>query len=252
MTAPAGGPIWRRLLPVTVEGRDRLRIGGLLVSAVLLGYLVTCVAYPAPLLPRDESVPRVLGLPLAAAEKELDDRGFKSKVEQPGSDPVIPSGHVLWQDPPPETGLPRGGVVTLTVSSGPGPITVPDVFAFELQQARHVLEAAGLRVGAIDTVANAAEVGIVVATRPAAGASRAPGGAVDLVVSRGPADIRIPDLVGLRQEEARQRLESVGLRLGTITTRAARRGPAGVVVDQRPAGGTLAPHEGRVNLVISQ
>lgn len=251
MTTPAG-PAWRRLLPATVEGRDRLRIGALLLSAVALGYLVTCVAYPAPLIPRDESVPRVLGLPLAAAEKELIDRGFKSKIDEESSDPVIPAGHVLWQDPPPETGLVRGAVVTLTVSSGPGAIAVPDVFAFELSQARHVLEAAGLRVGNIDTVANAAEVGIIVATRPSAGASRSPGGAVDLVVSRGPADIRIPELVGLRQEEARQRLESVGLRLGTITTRSVRRSPPGVVVDQRPASGTLAPHEGRVNLVISQ
>ena len=77
------------------------------------------------------------------------------------------------------------------------------------------------------------------------------GGAVDLIVSRGPAEIRIPDLVGLPQEQARERLESVGLRLGTITTRSGRRGPPGVVVEQRPAGGTLAPHEGRVSLVIS-
>jgi serine/threonine-protein kinase len=223
----------------------------LLAGAGLLGYLVTCVAYPAPLIQRDKAVPRVLGLPLEAAEKELADNGFRSKVIEQTPDPVIPAGHILWQDPPPETGLTEGTQVALTVSSGPGPVTVPDVIAFEVAQARQVLEAAGLRTGAIDTVGNVAEAGIIVATRPAAGISRPPGGAVDLVVSRGPSDIRIPDLVGLRQEEARQRLEAAGLRVGSVTTRPARRGPIGVVVDQRPAGGRLAPHEGRVHLVIS-
>ena len=248
---PAPEPWWRRLLPATVQGRDRLRTGALLAGAGLLGYLATCVAYPAPLIQRDKAVPRVLGLPLEAAEKQLADNGFRHKVIEQTPDPVIPAGHILWQDPPPETGLTEGTQVTLTVSSGPGPVTVPDVIAFDLAQARQVLEAAGLRPGAIDTVGNVAEAGIIVATRPAAGTSRAPGSAVDLVVSRGPSDIRIPELVGLRQEEARQRLEAAGLRVGSVTTRPARRGPTGVVVDQRPAGGTLAPHEGRVNLVIS-
>jgi beta-lactam-binding protein with PASTA domain len=241
----------RAIWPTTVQGRDRLRIGSILGGATLLGYLLTCVAYPAPLIARDQSVPRVLGLPRAAAENELQVQGFKTKVEGEMPDPVIPAGHILWQDPPPETELARGAVVTLTVSSGPGPVSVPDVIAFEPVQARQVLEAAGLRIGNVDTVANAAEAGVIVATRPAAGASRTPGGAIDLVVSRGPADIRIPDLIGLRQEEARDRLESVGLRLGAITTRPARRGAVGIVVEQRPAGGALAPHEGRVSLVIS-
>jgi len=241
----------RAIWPTTVQGRDRLRIGSILGGATLLGYLLTCVAYPAPLIARDQSVPRVLGLPRAAAENELQVQGFKTKVEGEMPDPVIPAGHILWQDPPPETELARGTVVTLTVSSGPGPVSVPDVIAFEPVQARQVLEAAGLRIGNVDTVANTAEAGVIVATRPAAGASRTPGGAIDLVVSRGPADIRIPDLIGLRQEEARDRLESVGLRLGAITTRLARRGPVGIVVEQRPAGGALAPHEGRVSLVIS-
>ena len=244
-------PSWRALWPATVQGRDRLRIGSILAGATLFGYLLTCVAYPAPIIPRDHAVPRVLGLPLEAAERELVNQGLRARLTEQSPDPVVPAGHILWQDPPPETELTEGSVVSLTVSSGPGLVAVPDLMAFELTQARRVLEAAGLRIGEIDTVANVAEAGVIVATRPAGGASRTPGGAIDLIVSRGPAEIRIPDLVGLPQEQARERLESVGLRLGTITTRPDRRGQPGVVVEQRPAGGTLAPHEGRVSLVIS-
>lgn len=249
MTSPIRARL--RLWPVTVQGRDRLRIGAILLGAVLSGYFLTCVAYPAPLITRDHAVVRVLGLPLKQAERELAQQGFKSRIGEEQPDPVIPAGHVLWQDPPPETGLPEGAVVELTVSAGPGPVYVPDVTAFELDQGRQVIEAAGLRIGATDTVAGAADRGVIVATRPATGSARPPGGKVDLVVSSGPAEIRIPDLSGLRQEEARERLEAAGLRVGTITTRAARNGPVGVVVEQRPGPGILAPHEARVSLTIS-
>lgn len=252
MTAgtPLPGPI-RRLWPVTVQGRDRLRIGLILVSAGLAGYFLTCVAYPAPLITRDQAVARVLGLPVEQAEKELVSQGFKVKLEADQPDPVIPARHVLWQDPPPETGLPQGSLVRLTVSSGPGTVYVPDVVSFEAERGKQILETAGLRVAGIDTVSNPAEPGIILATRPGSGASRPPGGTVELVVSRGPADIRIPEVTGLRQDEARERLEAAGLKVGLVTSRSARRSPVGVVLDQRPAAGVMAPQGARVSLVIS-
>ncbi len=249
---PAGAWLHiKKLWPTTVRGRDRLRIGFILGSAALAGYLVTCFAYPAPLITREREVARVLGLPRAQAEKELTQQGFRSKVEDEETDPVVPAGHVVWQDPPPETSLPSGTVIRLTLSTGPGPVTVPDVFSFDLEQARQVIDAAGLRIGGIDSIPSAAEPGLIVGTRPAIGSTRQPGSAVDLLVSKGPADIRVPDVMGLKQEEARQRLEAAGLRIGTVTTRQGRRNPPGIVLEQRPGAGVFSPHEGRVSLVIS-
>ena len=255
MTPP---PVWvefwarfKKLWPTTVQGRDRLRIGFILAAAALAGYLVTCVAYPAPMIIRERQVARVLGLPRAQAEKELSQQGFRSKVDGEETDPVIPAGHVVWQDPPPEMSLPGGSLVHLTLSSGPGPVTVPDVFSFDVDQARQVIDAAGLQLGSIDSIPSASEPGLIVGTRPAIGSTRQPGSAVDLLVSKGPADIRVPDVTGLKQEEARQRLEAAGLRVGTVTTQKRERNGPGVVLDQRPAAGVFSPHEGRVSLVIS-
>jgi serine/threonine-protein kinase len=239
------------LRPATIRGRDRLRAGLLLAAAALLGYLVTCVAYPAPLMSRDHEVDRVLGLPLAEAEKALLESGLRPKLEGEESDPVIPPGHVTWQDPPPGTLLPSDGLVKLTVSSGPAPVSVPDVIGFEVAQARSVLQAAGLRIGEIDEVPNVADAGVIVATRPPTGATRPSGTPIGLVVSRGPADIRVPDVVGLEQAEARRRIESAGLKLGSVSTRVAR-GRPGLVLLQRPTAGIMSPHEGRVDLVISK
>ena len=239
------------LRPTTVTGRSRLGAGVLLGAAALAGYLITWVAYPAPVIARDHAVGRMLGLPLDEAEKELREAGFKIRVEAEDQDPVIPAGHVVWQDPPPETVLQRGALVRLTPSGGPAPVTVPDVIAFDVEQARQVIEVAGFQVAHVDTVPSSAEAGIVVALHPAPGTARPPGSPVDLVVSKGPADIRVPDLVGLRQEDARDRLEARGLRVGTVTKRRAGRNPVGVVLEQRPVAGSLTPRAGRVHLVIS-
>lgn len=242
----------KKLWPVTIKGRDRLRIGLILGGATLAGYLVTCVAYPAPLIARDREVARVLGLPLPEAEKELSEQGFKAKVDGEDTDPVIPAGHIIWQDPPPEMSLPSGTTVHLTVSSGPATVSVPDVISFDLDQARQVMEAAGLRIGDVDSIASPLDAGLVVATRPPTGGTKTPGSTVEIVVSRGPADIRVPDVVGLKQEEARTRLEAAGLKVGLVTTRAGKRNPAGIVLEQRPTAGVLSPRDSRINLVISK
>lgn len=238
-----------KLLPASLKARERLRTALLLVGAAGAGYLLTCVAYPAPLMTRDHAVERVLGLPLATAEQELTAAGLKPKVLAAEPDPVIPAGHISWQDPPPGTLLPSGALVQLTPSSGPPPVSVPDVAGFEVDQARQVLEAAGLRIGERDTVPSAMEAGVIVATRPSSGTTRPPGARIGLVLSKGPADIRVPDLSGLEQEEARRRLEAVGLKLGKISHKGGR--PSGVVLEQRPAPGIMSPRESRVDLVIS-
>lgn len=238
------------LLPKTVKGRERLRIGVILAGALVLGYFVTCVAYPAPLVSNDVALDRMLGLPLQAARSELAGQGFRVRIENPVADPVIPSGHVVWQDPPPGTLLPKGGsVVSLTESSGPAQVAVPDVIGFDVDAARQVVAAAGLRIGRVDSLVSATEAGVIVATRPETGSFRPPGTTLDLVVSRGAADIRVPNLVGIGKEDARQRLEDAGLKLGTISTRPAR-GNSGVVVEQRPGAGMLSPKGARVSIVV--
>jgi serine/threonine-protein kinase len=240
------------LLPKTVKGRERLRIGVILAGALALGYLVTCVAYPTPLVSSDVAVDRLLGLPLEAARTELTRQGFRVRIENPVADPVIPSGHVVWQDPPPGTLLPRQGtVVSLTPSSGPAQVAVPDVIGFDLDAARQVVAAAGFRIGTIDSLVSSTEAGVIVTTRPETGAFRPPGTQLDLVVSRGAADIRVPNLLGIGKEDARQRLEDAGLKLGSISTRTGK-GTSGQVVEQRPNAGMLSPKGARVSIVVIQ
>src|SRR5205807_4385242 len=79
----------------------------------------------------------------------------------------------------------------------PGQIPVPDVVGQTQAAAASAITGAGLTVGAVthqssSTVAS----GSVISQSPAAGTSVASGSAVNLVVSSGPGQIAVPDVVG--------------------------------------------------------
>jgi len=102
------------------------------------------------------------------------------------ADPLTPRGTVAWQTPPAETVVPEGPIVRIGVSSGAPPVEVPDVTDFDLGLARRVLEAAGLRLDAVDSIRSPEPLGVIVRTRPAARTPVGAGTEVPATVSRGP------------------------------------------------------------------
>ncbi|HEX9893313.1 MAG TPA: PASTA domain-containing protein [Gemmatimonadales bacterium] len=233
--------------------RRRLQVAGVLAAAALAGWLVSLLAYPAPLVEREKRLPLVVGLSYENAQRELESQGFRVKVRDTREpDPALPAGDVTWQDPPGYLGVPEGSVVELTLSAGPAPTTVPDVMFFDLEEARKVIAAAGLTVGGIDSVPADVDRGVVVSTRPPQGTTRPPGDRVDVVVSRGPAAVVVPDVVGLPEVAAREQIEDAGLRIGLVRIqRGGRAGPS-TVLSQRPNAGSLLPRGGRMDLVVSE
>jgi serine/threonine-protein kinase len=173
--APFRATAWRRF------ARDI----GLVALTFLVGYVVSSYwIAPGPLTTEDHAVPRVLELPVDNARAALTGAGFRSRIEGDRPSPDVARGAVLWQDPPPGTVLPTNTEVDLVQSAGPAPVTVPDVIGFALPVALRVVEAAGARVGRVDTVRGGdPEPGVVIATRPAPGNGRPRGAPVDLVVS---------------------------------------------------------------------
>lgn len=254
MSRPAS-PWWARLrLPRarTVAGQRRVRALAWIAGALLTGYLASMVIFPAPLVNRETPVARVIGEAIDAAERELTEQGFRPRIEDRETDPTIPADHVLWQDPPPGVELEAGTLVRLTVSDGPAGVVIPDLAEFGFNQAVRVLGAGGLRAGVVDSVAAAQPAGVVLSTRPPAGSSRPSGNTVDLVVSRGPATIRVPSVVGLDQVAAREALERAGLRVGVVQSRTAPSLPPGQVLEQRPGAGTLGTRGAAISLVIAR
>lgn len=125
------------------------------------------------------TVPDVVGLQQAVAQRRLNSAGVRSRVTYVASS--RPSGQVVSQSPSAGTSLARGSRVRISVSLGPsgtGGVAVPDVIGQTQQDASAALEGAGFQVQVIpiDT-GDPSENGTVVDEQPAGG-SRAPKGSV--------------------------------------------------------------------------
>lgn len=252
-------PPLRQRHPVRLPKLPRLpKVGALsllpwLAGAALLGYLVTVIwLFPEPILATDTAVPRVLDLPRAEAEARLTEAGLRGRVVETEPHPDAAAGTVTWQDPPPAVEAPAGTIVRLTVSSGTPTRPIPDVVGLDKALAEEVLQAGGFEIGRVDSIAALSDLGTIVVTRPAAGVARAPGTSVSLVVSQGPAVIPVPNVVGLTHREAWEKLDDAGLHVGRVMARPTDAVEPGRVVEQRPAPGTRAPLEGRIDLIFSR
>lgn len=250
----------RRHLPpmeewsLSAEARVRLKRWGLAgLGALVAGYLLAyLVIFPAPLLPGQNEVPRVLGLPQPEAEDLLGKASLKIAAGGAEPHPIAPQGTVIWQDPPPGVVAPENTEVTLVVSAGPPKIPVPDVAGLDGLLAQQLIAAAGLTVSQVDSLQAPLSRGVVMLSRPAAGALLPAGSGVTVVVSRGAPTITVPDLLSLTQADARTRLELEGLRLGAVTRQRTADAAPGTVVAQRPAAGTLAAAGTVVDIVVAR
>jgi len=233
--------------------RRTWRWAGIGAGMVLAGYLTAyLVLFPAPLLPGHQAVPRVLGLTVAEAQAEI--QKAKLQVTDGGAEPhpTAAQGVVIWQDPPPDVIAAEGAKVTLVSSAGPPKIPVPDVAGLDASLAQSLVAAAGLVVSGVESVQAAAPTGLAMMTRPPAGTALTPGAGLTVVVSRGAPTIPVPDLLGMASGDARTRLETEGLQLGTVTRRRTTEGSPGTVVAQSPAAGTLAAPGTVVDIVVAR
>jgi beta-lactam-binding protein with PASTA domain/tRNA A-37 threonylcarbamoyl transferase component Bud32 len=90
-------------------------------------------------------VPSLAGEELGDAERTLGDLGLTVEVVEEESE-NIDEGTVISQSPDTGTNVGPGAAVTLTVSSGPPEVEIPDVVGDSAREARKTLEDAGFEV----------------------------------------------------------------------------------------------------------
>ncbi|HEV7772009.1 MAG TPA: Stk1 family PASTA domain-containing Ser/Thr kinase [Conexibacter sp.] len=218
-------------------------LAALAIAAIVLGIVLLTR-------PGDVTVPRVVGQDVASATSELRSAGLKASVDRVASSRAV--DEVLAQDPSGGDQAKDGSTVTLTVSSGPGQVPVPSVDGLGEQKASATLIDEGLVVDRIvrqadDTVPS----GRVIRTSPAAGTSVNRGSNVTLVVSSGPKQVAVPDVVGLTKSDAQQTLGNQGFQF-TSTEQGSDTVDPGTVLSQSPAAGAKAAPGSSVALVVAR
>ena len=161
----------------------------------------------------------------------------------------VDSGKVISSDPKAGKVIEHTAKISIVVSKGKEPATIPDVTGQSEDEAKKTLEDAGLKKGKVskdysDSVAK----GNIISSSPIAGASGYyKGDSVDLTISKGPEKVTIPDVTGKGQDEAKKILEEAGLKV-EVNKRLG--GPFGTVRSTDPAPGSSVKPDSKVTINI--
>ena len=157
-----------------------------------------------------------------------------------GVERTVPAGSVISQNPIAGTQVAAGSAVSLVVSTGPPPVSVPSVVNLTQAAATSAITGAGLTVGIVTPTSSASvPAGSVISQDPIAGTQVAAGSAVNLAVSTGPPPVVVPAVVNQTQAAATSAITGAGLVVGTVTNSTSATVPAGSVISQNPSGGSL-------------
>lgn len=197
-------------------------------------------------------VPTVVGKPVVAAEASVRAQHLDPTRQEAFSETVA-KGLVIATDPKANAEVRRGTSVTLQVSKGPERHVVPTLAGVSLAEATNQITDANLVVGKItETFSETVEDGQVIASDPKAGTQLKRGTAVALTVSKGRQPIQVENFTGKPLDAAKAALGKLGLVVeesgpaenhDTI--------PAGSIIRQDPAGGTLYKGD-KVSVVVSK
>ena len=232
----------RRAFPYLIAA-----VGGFLIAYVA----VFLFAFPAEVLPDDGILPNVVGKTFENASAILQKAGFPAQQGESRFHKSLAANIVLQEDPPAGSRQKRGTAVVLAISAGQRSAEVPVTTNMSQQQARISIENTGLTMGTVTEQLADQPRGLVIASSPPAGTKIELPGSVDIVLSKGPASVQVPDLYGRTIGEARSMIEQIGLRIAGISRDTSSLQPENTVIRQLPAAGQSVPAGGAVSLTVS-
>jgi eukaryotic-like serine/threonine-protein kinase len=199
--------------------------------------------------PQQVLVPKVTGEQITTARATLTQAKFQ--VATVSVTNRRPSGIVVSESPAAGTKADKGSTVTLSVSSGPGDVSIPTVQGLSEAAATRTLHHAGLKVGnVVQRPDNNFATGQATATNPGVGRDVPRGFTVTLFISSGPAQKQVPSVVGESQTQAAADLTRAG-----FTPRSKNQDsttvPVGNVISQSPAGNTKAAGGSVVTITVA-
>ncbi len=227
----------------------RLALAAAVVAAIVA--LVLVLALTRPSSGGNVTVPNVAGQSEAAAAAALRRAGLVPVPALTASSTVA-DGIVISETPSAGSLVGSGARVTIAVSTGPGSSPLPDVTGLTAAQATAKLKEAGFKPSTEKQSSATVASGRVISTNPSAGTEAQAGSAVTVVVSSGPAQSTVPDLVGQSRAAAEATLTNAKLAAGTVTQQTSSEQSPGTVLEQSPAAGTSLPAGGTVSFVVAQ
>ena len=199
------------------------------------------------------AVPNVIGMVRSQAVNTLLALGLKVSYAPQTGTPTI-----VTQSPAAGTRVPVGSFVYLNKPAPAEPkpaatVTVPNVVGMTQEEARTALFRVGLGLSYAQMMAvttNPAQSGRVAAQQPAAGTPLAQGRSVTLQFYRAAAAVSVPNVVGMEQRAAGDKLRDAGLFPATSQQAVSDAAQVGKVLRQDPAAGSSVAKGAQVRLIV--
>jgi serine/threonine protein kinase len=188
-------------------------------------------------------IPYVLDIETERAIYVVEESGFTLGQLLEVNDEKTPRGFVISQNPVAGTKMSPGTTVDLVVSKGPSLIEISDLSRKSPEDAIQILETLGFEYELIEDYSKDVEVGLVSGTLPEAGEIVTPDKLIQVIVSLG-IRIEVPEVEGLKYEDAIRVLEELGL-VATVSG-----DTNDVVRKQIPRKGEFLEPEGVVELTF--
>jgi serine/threonine-protein kinase len=196
-------------------------------------------------------VPDVTGQSLDDAQSQLRDAGLNYKVRQETSDSVDP-GKVTRTDPPGNSQVEKGADITLYVSTGKEQVTIPDVSGQDPVTAANTLGAKAISTESVYQASDTVDSGKVIGTNPPAGTSVPKGSKIQLIISSGQEQVRVPNVVGLSRSDATTELQNAGFTVVTRDVTSLDPNNAGRVIAQSPSADSKAAKGSVVTISVGK
>jgi beta-lactam-binding protein with PASTA domain len=195
-TVPSGG-----VVSITPTAGERVKKGDDVTLVVSKG-------------PERFVVPALPTLTLDAAKAALATNNLALGTVTEDWNEDVPAGSVISSDPAVNVAEKRGTPVDLVVSKGRQPISVPNVTGQTPDDAATSLQKLGLTLGSTTPAfSDTVKTGQIISQSSVKGSVLHRGDHVDVVVSKGPDLVTVPDITGKSSEDAQKLLEAQGFKV---------------------------------------
>jgi serine/threonine-protein kinase len=163
-------------------------------------------------------------------------------------DESIPIGQVVRTDPIGGTSVKRETPVTILISKGPAPVDVPPIVGTLITDATSVLTDLGLTSETVRQEFDNSVAGTILSTDPTPGTPVPKGTIIKVVLSKGPALVNVPNVIGMDVNTATSTLQAAGFQVKAENKLAV--AILNKVYSQNPSGGSRAPRGSLITLEI--
>ena len=195
-------------------------------------------------------VPVLIGIDQVDAAERLTERGLVLGVVTMQTDPEVPAGEVIAQDPESGVTVDGGSSVSIVISAGPEMYVLEDLNGRTLREVQIELEDAGFIVEVEEVFDEELVEGTILSSIPGPGEIET-GGTILLIVSIGPETVAIPSLIGRTIEDAQRVAAEFGFTIVISDSTIENADLAGKIIEQSPDAGDLQVPGAEIVVVLA-